>query len=80
MHAICLLKIHPGDMIQMLSLHIYYPLHISIVMQTRYFCGDFNGRVGKAADIVSGWDEDIPPRICLDEVERGPGDVLLEFI
>ena len=74
------LKIYPGDMIQMLSLHIYYPLYISTVMQTRYFCGDFNGRVGKPADIVSGLDEDIPPRTCLDEVKKGHGDVLLEFI
>ena len=80
MHAICLLKNLPGDMIQILSLHIYYPLYISTVMQTRYFCGNFNGRVGKAADIVSGLDEDIPPRTCLDEVKRGHGDVLLELI
>ena len=44
------------------------------------FCGDFNGRVGKAVDIVSGLDEDIPPRIYLDDVKRSHGDVLLEFI
>ena len=66
-------------MVQMLSLHISYPSFISILTQTRYFCGDFNGCVGKAVHIVSGLDDDIPPITWLD-VKKGHGNVLLEFM
>ena len=60
--------------------HLLSSLYFHCDADSVLFCGDFNGRVRKAVDIVSGLDEDIPPRICLNDVKRGHGDVLLEFI
>ena len=60
--------------------HLLSSLHLHCDADSVHFCGDFNGRVGKAVDIVSGLDEDIPSRIYLDDVERSHGGVLLEFI
>ena len=43
--------------------HLLYSLYFHCDADSVLFCGDSNGLVEKAVDIVSWLDEDIPPRI-----------------
>ena len=45
-----------------------------------FFCGDYNGQIGKCDDVNLDVDKDVVKRISIDTVKNAHGDALLEFI
>ena len=68
-------------MTQIAFIHIFSLNSIcTMKLMPWFFCGDYNGRIGKCDDVNLDVDKDVVKRISIDTVKNAHGDALLEFI
>ena len=59
--------------------HILSQVYLNQNADAMYMCGDFNARVGDLSDVIDGVD-DVPKRLNVDQVKRGHGEALIDFV